>query len=185
MEFKLVTAVWELTNACNANCIHCGSKSGEKRSYELTEEQALKVCDDLHALGCKSVSLIGGEVFLSPYWEKVVSRLMEHGIRVSPLTNGLLVNQKNLDKLKAMGVDNVAFSIDGLAKTHDYIRGVPGLFTKIEENIKLTQTNGLVAGVNTAVSALNIDEVPDIYNFLLEHKIPQWQIQIVEDTKAG
>lgn len=181
MEFKLSTAVWELTNACNANCIHCGSKSGSQRVNELTEEEALKVCDDLKELGCQRLSLIGGEIFLSPYWEKVCARLIDHGIKVAPLTNGLLINQTNLAKLKRAGVNNVSFSIDGLANIHDYIRGVPGLFDRVSENIKLAQQAGFLVGVNTAISALNLGELPALYEFLRKSEIQLWQFQIVED----
>lgn len=185
MENKLITAVWEMTNACNANCIHCGSKSGARRANELTEEEAMRLCDDLHTLGCQSVSLIGGEIFLNPYWEKVCARLTELGIKAAPLTNGLLVNETNLEKLKQAGVDNVAFSIDGLARVHDHIRGVPGLFDKMIANIRLTQHAGLRVGVNTAISALNVEELPGVYQLLCELKIPAWQVQIVEDMGAA
>lgn len=181
MEFKLSTAVWELTNACNANCIHCGSKSGAQRRNELTLKEALRVCDDLKELGCQRLSLIGGEIFLNPYWEAVCARLVQHGIKVAPLTNGLLINQTNLAKLKRAGIDNVAFSIDGLAKIHDYIRGVPGLFNQVIENIKLAQQAGFLVGVNTAISALNLGELPKLYEFLLKSGIKLWQFQIVED----
>lgn len=185
MENKLVTAVWELTNACNANCIHCGSRSGSRREHELTEEEAMKLCDDFHTLGCESVTLIGGEMFLSPYWEKVCARLVELGIRPAPLTNGLLVNASNLEKMKRAGVDNVAFSIDGLAKVHDHIRGVPGLFDKMIANIRLAQETGLRVGVNSAISALNVEEIPGIYRLLCDLHIPAWQVQIVEDMGSA
>ncbi len=181
MSFQLHTAVWELTNACNANCIHCGSKSGKQRSNELTEEEALKLCDELHELGCVNLSLIGGEIFLSPYWEKVCQRLIQHKIKVAPLTNGLLVNQTNLDKLRNAGINNISFSIDGLAPIHDYIRGVPGIFDKMIANIKLAQQNDFIVGVNTAVSALNLDQLPALYNLLHQLEIKLWQFQIVED----
>ncbi len=181
MEYRLSTAVWELTNACNANCIHCGSKSGDRRINELTEREALKICDDLKELGCQRISLIGGEMFLSPYWENICARLVDHGIRVSPLTNGLLINESNLDKLKTLGINNISISIDALGPTHDYIRGVPGIFNKIVANIKLAQQKDFLIGVNTAVSALNIDEIPALYDLLRNLEIPIWQLQIVED----
>lgn len=94
MKYQPYKAVWELTNACNAKCIHCGSKSGQKRENELTKEEALRVCDELKELGCKHVTLMGGEFFLSPHWEAVCERLISHGIQVGPLTNGLLLIKK-------------------------------------------------------------------------------------------
>lgn len=181
MKFYPDTAVWELTNACNANCIHCGSRSGKPRPNEMTEEQALRICDELKELGCKRITLIGGEIFLSPYWEKVAERLTQHGIRVAPLTNGILINKDTLDRLKNVGVNNVSVSIDGLAKTHDYIRGIPGIFDKAMENIRLAKNEGFLVGINTTVTAFNLHEILDLHDFLVQEDLRLWQIQIVED----
>lgn len=181
MKFYPDTVVWELTNACNARCIHCGSKSGVPRPGELTEAEAMQICDDLKELGCKRITLMGGEIFLSPYWEKVAKRLVDYGMRVAPLTNGWLVNAGNRAKLKACGVTNISFSLDGLAKTHDYIRGIPGIFDRAIEHIRAARADGFLVGVNTTVTALNLPEIPQLHDLLVEEGIPLWQIQIVED----
>lgn len=182
MAYQLHHVVWELTNACNAKCIHCGSKSGAQRDYELTEEEALRVCDELKELGARYVTLMGGEFFLKPYWDVICKRLIENGIHVGPLTNGLLLNEKNIQKLKELGIKGVHVSIDGLGETHDYLRGVPGLFEKLVANIKLAQVAGLKVGVNTAFSAPNIGQFEDLHNFLKDLGISVWQLQIVENV---
>ena len=181
MAFYPDTVVWEITNACNANCIHCGSRSGLPREGELNEAEALALCDELASLGCRRITLIGGEMFLHPHWEKIAKRLREHNIHVAPLTNGILINESNLEKLQAAGVNNFSVSVDGMAQTHDRIRNIPGLFADITENIKLAQAKGFVVGVNTSVSALNIDELPELFEWIKAMKIPLWQIQLVED----
>lgn len=182
MAYQLQHVVWELTNACNAKCIHCGSKSGAQRDNELSEAEALRVCDELKELGAQYVTLMGGEFFLKPYWDKVCQRLLENGMRVGPLTNGLLLNEKNIERLKELGVPGVHVSIDGLGETHDYLRGVPGLFEKMVANVKLAQAAGLKIGVNTAFSAPNIGQFEDLHNFLQELGIKVWQLQIVENV---
>lgn len=181
MDYRPYKTVWEITNACNAKCIHCGSRSGQQRENELTEQEALRVCNELKELGCQYVTLIGGEFFLSPYWEKICKRLLDHNIRVGPLTNGILLNETNIQKLKNLGIRTVYLSIDGLKKTHDYIRGVPGLFDKVIKNIKNAQSEGFRIGINTSVSAVNVKEIPALYTFFKELDIKIWQIQIVED----
>lgn len=181
MQFYPDTVVWELTNACNAKCIHCGSSSGRPRQHELTQEQAIQLCDDLHELGCRRITLIGGEIFLSPYWEVVAERLVKHGMRVAPLTNGILINQSMLQRLNKVGIDNLSVSIDGLAKTHDYIRGIPGIFQRAMENIRLAKKQGFLIGINTTVTALNLDELTALHDFLVAEDLRLWQIQIVED----
>lgn len=182
MNYRPIRAVWELTNACNARCIHCGSKSGIQRANELTEEEALTVCDQLKELGCLDVTMMGGEFFLSPYWEKVCLRLIELGIKVGPLTNGLLLNEKNIQKLKNLGVPAVYISIDGLPETHDYLRGVPGLFDKLAAHIKLAQAAGLQIGAISAMSGVNIHQFDALHDLLTDLGIFIWQVQLVENV---
>lgn len=175
-------AVWELTNRCNARCIHCGSESGNCRENELTESEALHLCEELAELGCKQVGIIGGEFFLSPYWESVTKKLKELGVGVTHLTNGLLLNDKNIAKLKDLGVTWISISIDGIGETHDYLRGVPGLFDIAIENLKKAREEGFRVGINTAMSKRNIAELPQIFELLCELGVNSWQLQGVEDV---
>ena len=174
-------AVWELTNRCNARCIHCGSESGQSRANELTEEEALKLCEELKALGCERVGIIGGEFFLSPYWENVVQKLHELRVRASLLTNGLLLNDKNIGKLQALRVRGLSVSIDGIGETHDYMRGVPGLYTKAIDAIKRLRGEGFSIGINTALSKVNMHQLGEMQKLFAELGINDWQLQWVED----
>ena len=182
VKFRPHYAVWELTNRCNAKCIHCGSESGECRDNELTEEEALHLCEELAALGCKQVGIIGGEFFLSPYWETVTKKLMDLKVGVTHLTNGLLLNDKNIAKLKNMGITWISVSIDGIGATHDYLRGVPGLYDIAIENLKKVKKEGFRIGINTAMSKRNLAELPRLYELLTELEVNSWQLQGVEDV---
>lgn len=181
MKFYPRFAVWELTNACNANCLHCGSQSGTCRENELSLEEALHLCDELKETGCEKITLMGGEFFLSPHWEEVCARLIQNGIKVSPLTNGLLLTEKNLLKLKDLGINNVSISLDGIGETHNYLRGVPNMFDRIIKNLNRAQQEGFITGIVSAVSSVNLNEVPQLYEYIKELGITVWQIQIVED----
>ena len=55
--------VWELTLACNLNCLHCGSSAGKKRPDELSTKEALGLCHDLSDINSMGIALMGGEVF--------------------------------------------------------------------------------------------------------------------------
>ena len=86
---------WEITLACNLNCIHCGSAAGYCRENELTTDEALDVCDQLANLGCKEVTLLGGEPFLRKDWHLISQRLISHDIDVKIVSNGILHRQMN------------------------------------------------------------------------------------------
>jgi len=61
MEFQPITAVWEITFACNMRCKHCGSGCNTTKPDELSTEEALKVCDQIAELKIDYITLSGGE----------------------------------------------------------------------------------------------------------------------------
>lgn len=137
----LVDLFWECTLTCNAKCKHCGS-SAEKKKYdgELTTEEikaALKqVADDMDATKIL-INVTGGE----PLVRKDLCEVMEYatnelGFRWGMTTNGILLNDENIEKLKKANMETISISIDGLEQTHDSFRGVPSSYKKIISNIK-------------------------------------------------
>ena len=76
-------AVWEITLACNLNCIHCGSAAGKKRSDELSTDEALDLCQALKEIDCMGVALMGGEPLLRPDWVDISERVHELGMELS------------------------------------------------------------------------------------------------------
>ena len=108
---KLYNLFWETTLRCNAKCKHCGSRAGEniKLDDELTTEE---IKNALQSIDNK----------LEYHWEMT--------------TNGILINESNIDKMKKTGMTTVSISLDGLEQSHDEFRGVKSSYSKIIENIK-------------------------------------------------
>ena len=86
MRYHLSRCVWEITLACCFSCKYCGSKGGKARNSELTTEECLNVADQLAELGCRRVSMIGGEVFMRSDWKEIVSALSRKNINVNIIT---------------------------------------------------------------------------------------------------
>ena len=128
--FRPTVAVWELTLACNMRCGHCGSRAG--RSDEMSDEELLRVARELSALGCKRVTLSGGEPTLRKAWPEIARTLIAGGTRVNMVTNGWAWTPETAHLVKEIGFANISFSLDGLEKTHDEIRR-PGSFKRVLE----------------------------------------------------
>ena len=117
------TCVWELTLRCNMRCMHCGSNAGKRRAHELGVTECLTVADDLLKLGCKTVTFIGGELFLYPGWEKIARHLNANGVLVNVITNGWLMGNEQLEqiryaRLSVIGIDSVG-NIKGCESLYD------------------------------------------------------------------
>ncbi len=170
--------VWELTLACNLRCRHCGSGAGLAQADELDQVEALRVADELAGLGCKRVSLIGGEPFLKPGWEAVVERLAARGVIVELVTNGWMVDSAMVQRMVSAGVHSVSVSIDGTAAVHDMLRDRKGSFERALAAVRNVREAGLPVGVLTQVSKANMGDLERLYPELEQAGVGGWQIQL-------
>jgi radical SAM protein with 4Fe4S-binding SPASM domain len=173
-----VVVGWELTLACNLRCGHCASTAGLPRPNELSPREALSLCNQFPALLVKEVDFTGGEPLLREDWPQIAERLNEFKISVHLVTNGLLLKD-NVPLLRKMQVATVGVSIDGLEATHDRIRRRPGLFRTVVSGIEAAVADGVSIVPMTAISDLNINEMPELSRLFGRLGIKHWQIQPV------
>lgn len=180
----LVHAVLELTNACNLRCPHCASGSGLRREGELGREEWLGLLREIVALGAESVTLIGGELLLSPDWLSVARGARELGLGVGIITNGLLVDGPRLRDLASLGLDALGVSLDGASpEPYRAVRGVDG-FERVWRTIR--QARDLGAASVTAITTLcrtNLAEVEPLHE-LLEGQGVTWQVQFASSGSS-
>jgi len=172
---------WELTLACNMCCKHCGSHAGQARAAELTVDQCLDVADQLAALGCRRVTLSGGEPTLHPAWDRIGARLTSRGARVNLISNGWNWTERHVEQAQAAGLCAAAFSIDGWDKQHDLLRRDDS-FRRAVAAVDACVARGLPVSVNTTISKLNLDTFHELRPFLIEHGVFSWQLQIATPT---
>lgn len=176
--YMLGCAVWELTLACNLNCIHCGSSAGRKRGDELTSQEAEKLCHDLKRAGCLGVALMGGEPMLRKDFFEIAEIIRTLGMELSVITNGTIYSSEAFKKLKALNPRVVAVSLDAsTSEIHDHIRGHKGAFKKTWDFINIAVKEGFPVSVITTIHKLNLSELPAMREQLLGKKIA-WQIQV-------
>lgn len=170
--------VWELTLACNMNCRHCGSRAGRPRDDELTPEEAQKLCHELAALKCRWLTLGGGEPLLRRDWPEIGRTLISLGVNVNMVTNGKAWRPDTADLVKDVGLESVAFSIDGLEGTHEYVRRQPGHFRHVMWAIDECCRVGVVPSVITTINKRMLPEIDALRAVLAEHGVQRWQVQL-------
>ena len=170
--------VWELTLRCNMRCLHCGSAAGTARRDELGLPEALDVADQLLDLGCRHVTLIGGEVFLYDGWQRVARRIVDSGGRVNIITNGWLMGDEQIRQIREAKLDNVGISVDGMEESHNRIRGVRSSFRRVLAAFDRLRAEGLSIGVVTSLLDFNVGDLRAMYDLFVERGVGVWQIQI-------
>lgn len=174
--FQLRSAVWEITLACCFSCKYCGSTGGKARENELTTEECLDVVHQLAKLGCKRVSLIGGEVFMRKDWKTIVAELTAYHIRTAVITNGFLFRDGLLEDLKEVHVESVAVSVDSVGEIHDKYRQ-KGSYERAMTAIDRLAQAGITVTVISTLNSENVRYLPDFYKVLQNKPIAAWQLQ--------
>lgn len=179
----LIDLFWECTLTCNANCKHCGS-SAEKRKYdgELTTEEIKsafrQIAEDMDASKIL-INVTGGE----PLVRKDLCEVMEYatnelGFHWGMTTNGILLTEENIEKLRKANMETVSVSIDGLEETHNKFRGVPNSYSIIINNIKNLKKAGFVKHiqVTTVFHKENINQLEELYEIMLSLGLDSWRL---------
>jgi radical SAM protein with 4Fe4S-binding SPASM domain len=174
--------VWELTLACNLRCKHCGSFAGSRRDDEMSLEENLAVADQLALLGCRRVTLSGGEPTLNPDWDRIGKRLADHCIKVNLISNGWHWNESHVERAKAAGLCGAAFSLDGFQHEHDEFRQ-PGSFDRVVAAIDTCVAGGLPVAVNITVNKLNQRMLRPLRDFIADRGVFSMQVQLA--TPSG
>lgn len=115
--------------ACNCRCVMCDIWKANAEGRELSPALLDRHLDSIRRLRVRRVMLTGGEPLLHRNLWALCDRLRDHGIGITLVTTGLLIDA-HLDAL-ASRIDDLVVSIDGPAEIHDAIRRVPGGFRRL------------------------------------------------------
>ncbi len=177
-EFYPAYVVWEITLRCDQPCAHCGSRAGGPRSDEVSTEEALRIVDQLAAMGTREVVLIGGEAYLHDGFLDITRALHNAGIRASMTTGGRGIDAELAKAMKSAGMHTVSVSVDGLEKSHDLIRRAKSSFQSATRALEHLRAAGIHIAANTHINRVNRDDLEALYDHLKTLGIRAWQVQI-------
>ena len=120
-----ICLTWELTYACNLQCVHCLSSSGQRDDRELSTAEAKRVLDELRDLQVFYINIGGGEPMVRRDFFELLEYSVGNGIGVKFSTNGAFIDAEKARRLAAMDYLDIQISLDGVdAATNDAVRGV-------------------------------------------------------------
>jgi radical SAM protein with 4Fe4S-binding SPASM domain len=158
--------VWNITRACNLNCVHCYNDSGTAAaSNELTTVEALAVLDDLAKFGVPSVLFSGGEPLMRPDLMELIAYATQLGLRAVISTNGTLIGCQTAQEIREAGVTYVGISLDGIGKVNDRFRGMEGAFDKAVRGIRNCRDAGVRIGLRLTLTRRNAQDIERLFEF--------------------
>ncbi len=166
----------QITDKCNLKCKHCFV--GNSQNNELTIDIIKRIFDEFIQMQGLRVMITGGEPLMHKEFEKLNSLLPEYPFRKILFTNGILLNQKIIE---ALNVDEIQFSIDGMEKGHDTLRG-KGTFSKVLKKLCKAKELGIPVSVATIVHSNNLDEFDKMEALFKEIRVKDWTVDIPSPT---
>ena len=163
-----------LDNVCNSACLTCNEQLSTKIG-SLTNKKYIKInnSDKFWILPQERIihlDINGGEPSHSKNYKHLLANLPKNVKSVRLNTNCSTVLDELLP-LKARGIDvTVTISLDGIGAVHDFVRW-PIKWDKFYKNLMTYKTMPVKLNLWTTVSALNVDDLPNIIAFAKEHNI--------------
>ncbi len=147
-----------VTSDCNLKCIHCSAFRRETTD-SLTTEEWCSVIDQCAEMGMTDLIITGGEPFLRKDLDALVRRVVKNGCIPDIFTNGTMLTDENLQKVKDAGCDTLFVSIDSpYAEEHDVLRGKDGTWQKAIDGIKRAVEMDMSVGLSTYLGTEQIDK---------------------------
>ncbi|MEM9464302.1 MAG: mycofactocin radical SAM maturase [Actinomycetota bacterium] len=164
-----ICLTWELTYACNLQCVHCLSSSGRRDPKELTTAECEAVIDELQRMQVFYINIGGGEPTIRKDFWHLVQYAVDHGVGVKFSTNGYGITAEVAERLAASDYVDVQISIDGTdAETNDHVRGEGSFATALQamEHLKAAGFEGFK--ISVVMTRHNIPQV-DEFKAMADH----------------
>ena len=157
-----ICLTWEITYACNLQCVHCLSSSGTRDPRELSTDQAKAVLDELRDLQVFYINIGGGEPMIRKDFFEILEHAEANDIGVKFSTNGTYITAENARRLAAMNYLDIQISLDGVdAVTNDAVRGKGSYATAIAAMNHLRDANFGQFKISVVVTRHNVDQLDE------------------------
>ncbi len=157
---KPLTLLLLVNRGCNLRCGFCELWEDPD---EMALSQALGLLGEARAIGTETLVITGGEPFMYKPLFELVQAAKALGMGVNITTNGTLI-EKRWEELVESGVDSLSVSLDGLAPTHDRLRGQAGCHGRTWRGIeKLRADSQIGLSVYFVVTKDNVGELVEVF----------------------
>lgn len=183
----------DITNRCNLNCKHCGAsilhcKNRRKHAAEdkeLPKAIIFNLLEQIASLGCRDITIAGGEPFVREDIFDVLKKANYLGLYVALLTNGTLIEGETAKKLgKLPYISYIRISVDYVDEEKlEEFRRSKGIFELIKRAIHHLKEEGILVGIGSTILPENLSQVEKLIEFSIEQGVDF--IRMVPAVKIG
>lgn len=163
MENERPVVVWNMTKACNLNCLHCYASAVDTPGEdELDTEEAKSMIDQLEDMEVPVLIFSGGEPFLRDDLFELGQYAANTDIRPVISTNGTLIDKETATRVKEANFLYVGVSLDGIGRGNDRFRGKEGAYEKALEGMRNLMAKGIKTGLRYTITKKNASDLPEV-----------------------
>ncbi len=140
---------------CNLRCKGCYATDMLSQP-KMAIEEFDRIVKEARELGIYWIIVLGGEPFF--YKELLDVYKKYDDMMFTPFTNGTMIDEETGEKLRELGNVVPMLSVEGEEEETDARRG-EGTYKKVMNSMDILKEKGVLFGVSTAVTRLNIDSV--------------------------
>lgn len=170
-ENKLSTVKWDINQSCNLKCKHCLISNNNAQIAQIDIRKQKIIAKKIVEFGAEKVYFQSMEPLLNKNIFSLIEYFSKNNVSTGVVTNGILLDDENIQKLLHSGVQFISVSIDGISEeSHDYIRG-KGSFKKTIRNVERLinaikrEAYNIQIIIQLCIHKKNIHEVMDIPSY--------------------
>lgn len=167
-----------VTYRCNNDCFHCYA-GGPRETKELTTQEWKKVIDIIDSLDVGSVIFTGGEPLLREDLVTLVA--YARNLVTGLITNGRLLTKDVVSQLERAELDHVQITVEGFKETHNRMV-CSDAWDETIQGVKNSLASSIFTLTNTTLTAWNVDEVPDLLEFLSKLGLQRFALNSIIKT---
>lgn len=158
--------ILDISNQCNLKCQFCSRWTQSKFKAEpLSLDVIFRLIDEAAKNGTLMFHLYGGEPLLNKDIFRIISCIRKNKMRASMISNGTLLSESNITKLKQAGLNSLFVSLDShKAKIHDILRRKPKTFEKAYSSLKKVRKifgHKINLGLNVLITKKNYQNLTE------------------------
>lgn len=172
-----LSGTFELTPQCNLECRMCYvRKTAQEVAMHsrnaMSLEDWLALAEEAKKRGMLYLLLTGGEPFLWPDFWELYEKLIEMGFLVSINSNGTLINEEVVTRLKKKPPMRINVTLYGASdETYKALCGRDNMFDRVDTAISLLKDAGILVKLNCSLTPQNVGDLEAINNYAKERNL--------------
>lgn len=172
-----IMSAFELLPVCNLHCKMCYVR----KSMDYVRENGglrdgdwwLALAEEGAKHGLLYPLLTGGEPFLHPDFDRILTGMIDMGLQVSINTNGTMIDRERAEFLSQHRPTRINLTLYGAsAESYRNLCGSSDAYERVVRAVELLKEYGIPLKFNFSVTPDNVADLPDVIAFTKSHGCP-------------